>query len=898
MKKIAIYLLSIVFFSSLHAQKSIIDYYENRAGEKRNHISYKPVSPGHKLLEGSIVCNSFYFPDSAGVILYFTLEVISTDYEYGDSVAMTFPAGMTPTAGSLLNGVEHHPVDGQTISWGINSDWGDFIPGIYNFSVTVNTGPGLNGDQTAEYYVSGDDYGEPPNFFEGSYLIHKVPPYPVLSVNTDSVNFGRKALGTSNYSGDIFVITNLGLGTLSLENISNLDQTNFSVNIDDQMELSNGDTAYFSFSYSPVTEETDEAVFTVTTQNNDSASIHLKGKGCDAIFVEDFELWLPGWTILSVPESEEDEEWHQADDYNNPGNHYAEILYDSDLLLQDEWLISPTISIPPCESDTIIKLSFFWMGSLYWSVDPYDNYDINIMVSTDGGENWPDTIWVEDDSVLVINSGVDWPWDSYIAYVSRINITEYQGQNINIAFQYIGLDGAQFILDSITVYDFVIPANPDLVVKGYHNSQYTIVPVEQVQEYDFSAKVKNLGADLVNTTFVNVNIEEDSTYTGIGNIILPLNYENSTYVSIIPGYEPETVMDHTVTFSAVLSSDVDPGNNNDTLVISVSDSVYARDNGIPTGALGFGEGSEGTLGQIFQLFEEDTLTSVSVYLTGSQTAGEILSVDIYDFEYTPVNIITSTVEYTLTYETGWVTLPLLCGGALLPPGKYFVGVNETEIGYLSIGTTESNFFPNTGWVSFAGNPWATNESYALDLTYLLRANLAKNPVITELEVAFSASTDTVYLFDSGQVDFTDISTGYPDSWHWNFDDGGTSTEQNPSHIYFEPGAYNVELTAYIGVTCSDFFTKKIYVIAASNIENEQIDELIKIFPNPAFDDINIVNAGNADVFVYNIMGELLISKTDAANHFSIDVRSLPAGMYLIKIITNDRIITKKITVIN
>src|SRR5207249_7222142 len=49
-----------------------------------------------------------------------------------------------------------------------------------------------------------------------------------------------------------------------------------------------------------------------------------------------------------------------------------------------------------------------------------------------------------------------------------------------------------------------------------------------------------------------------------------------------------------------------------------------------------------------------------------------------------------------------------------------------------------------------------------------------------------------------QVQFTDLSLdgGAPiTSWSWNFGDGGTSTTQNPSHIYLIPGTYNVSLTA-------------------------------------------------------------------------------------------------------
>jgi len=41
---------------------------------------------------------------------------------------------------------------------------------------------------------------------------------------------------------------------------------------------------------------------------------------------------------------------------------------------------------------------------------------------------------------------------------------------------------------------------------------------------------------------------------------------------------------------------------------------------------------------------------------------------------------------------------------------------------------------------------------------------------------------------------SDTSTGAT-SWSWNFGDGGTSTLQNPAHIYSAPGTYTIQLTA-------------------------------------------------------------------------------------------------------
>jgi hypothetical protein len=44
------------------------------------------------------------------------------------------------------------------------------------------------------------------------------------------------------------------------------------------------------------------------------------------------------------------------------------------------------------------------------------------------------------------------------------------------------------------------------------------------------------------------------------------------------------------------------------------------------------------------------------------------------------------------------------------------------------------------------------------------------------------------------VAFTDQSSNYPTSWLWDFGDGWTSTEQNPSHLYEVPGTYTVTLS--------------------------------------------------------------------------------------------------------
>jgi len=46
------------------------------------------------------------------------------------------------------------------------------------------------------------------------------------------------------------------------------------------------------------------------------------------------------------------------------------------------------------------------------------------------------------------------------------------------------------------------------------------------------------------------------------------------------------------------------------------------------------------------------------------------------------------------------------------------------------------------------------------------------------------------------VSFTDTSSGNPTRWLWDFGDGGTSTSQNPEHVYSDTGYFTVQLIVW------------------------------------------------------------------------------------------------------
>ena len=69
------------------------------------------------------------------------------------------------------------------------------------------------------------------------------------------------------------------------------------------------------------------------------------------------------------------------------------------------------------------------------------------------------------------------------------------------------------------------------------------------------------------------------------------------------------------------------------------------------------------------------------------------------------------------------------------------------------------------------------------------------------------------------VNFTDESSGSITEWSWGFGDGGSSTQQNPSHTYGTAGIYTVGLTV-TGPGGSDTITKADYINVTSPAQIE------------------------------------------------------------------------------
>ena len=82
-------------------------------------------------------------------------------------------------------------------------------------------------------------------------------------------------------------------------------------------------------------------------------------------------------------------------------------------------------------------------------------------------------------------------------------------------------------------------------------------------------------------------------------------------------------------------------------------------------------------------------------------------------------------------------------------------------------------------------------------------------------------TATIGCFPDGEVDFTDASTtaaGVLDTWAWDFGDGGTSPDANPTHTFAGTGLFPVELTVTNDLGCEDVFLLDVEVFDAPVVD--------------------------------------------------------------------------------
>lgn len=160
------------------------------------------------------------------------------------------------------------------------------------------------------------------------------------------------------------------------------------------------------------------------------------------------------------------------------------------------------------------------------------------------------------------------------------------------------------------------------------------------------------------------------------------------------------------------------------------------------------------------------------------------------------------------------------------------------------------------------------------------------------------SGDTVLY---GQVQFTDLSTGSPTSWLWDFGDGNTSTAANPTHAYEAIGTFDVCLTVSDGI-CTNVICEEVFIDIFDGIE-EFLGLELNVYPNPnsgSFTiDAQLPSAKQIRLGLYDLAGKKVYGY-DAGTVQGLSTRvnqpQLSRGMYLLQVTVDEFEVFRKISI--
>lgn len=244
-----------------------------------------------------------------------------------------------------------------------------------------------------------------------------------------------------------------------------------------------------------------------------------------------------------------------------------------------------------------------------------------------------------------------------------------------------------------------------------------------------------------------------------------------------------------------------------------------------------------------------------------------------------------TIDWIRARKYAAITPTFVFGTEEVPSGAQVVSITAPASGICPGESVQLD--AGTGFINY---DWSTTEStQTIDVSaagwyYVTATDLAG--CSSEDSVEINAFTSPIAGFGSavagGDVTFSNSSTDGI-SYAWDFGDGNSSTDENPSHTYAANATYSVCLTVTSADGCTDDICNDVIVSTVGLSGLEQLS--FELYPNPTNSELNVVSPLEEDVLfeLTSLDGKVVKSGKLARGVNVLNVTSTEAGSYILRL---------------
>lgn len=226
--------------------------------------------------------------------------------------------------------------------------------------------------------------------------------------------------------------------------------------------------------------------------------------------------------------------------------------------------------------------------------------------------------------------------------------------------------------------------------------------------------------------------------------------------------------------------------------------------------------------------------------------------------------------------------------------EVFVYLTVPDSGFYHLTGANLDLYNNTSGVNY---PYAISNFMSINSSssntgatdnypffYNIKAQEPRCVSVKDTALAIPILSSFMHSNNNTTFSFVDGSVGAT-SWFWDFGDGNTSTQQNPTHTYANMNPYTVSLSINGGSCVSTQVINDLTSINNSQIVVPQI----ALIPNPSSGlttiRLNKAHLEDLTIQIFGTSGRIIQTAILAAGttEFTLNLEELPKALYLIKI---------------